>query len=439
MTSATTPPVDRRSLRRAFLASLSGTALEWYDFTAYSAAAALVFPRLFFPAADPLTGTLLAFSTYAVGYVSRPLGGVVFGRLGDVIGRKQVLVLTLVLIGVATFLIGVLPTYATIGVAAPVVLVLLRFAQGVGVGGEWGGAVLLSSEFGDPRRRGFWASAAQVGPPAGNLLSNGVLAVLTAALSDAAFLSWGWRVTFLLSGVLVAFGLWIRLKLEDTPVFRAIEQAGDRSEAPIKEVFATERRGLLTGVLSRIGPDVTYALFTVFVLSYGTTHGFSRGQVLAATLIAATLQLGLIPLAGALSDRVNRRGLYAVAAAGAAIWPFVFFPAIGSGSFPLLVLGVVVGLVLHSFMYGPQAAFIIEQFSPRLRYTGSSLAYTIAGLFGGALAPLAFAALNGRFGSWLPVALYVLVAGLLTLAGLSMGRDPQPAEDEAYLARVPSS
>jgi MFS family permease len=436
MTSATTPPVDRRSLRRAFLASLSGTALEWYDFTAYSAAAALVFPRLFFPAADPLTGTLLAFSTYAVGYVSRPLGGVVFGRLGDVIGRKQVLVLTLVLIGVATFLIGALPTYATIGVAAPVVLVLLRFAQGVGVGGEWGGAVLLSSEFGDPRRRGFWASAAQVGPPAGNLLSNGVLAVLTAALSDAAFLSWGWRVTFLLSGVLVAFGLWIRLKLEDTPVFRAIEQSGDRSEAPIKEVFATERRGLLTGVLSRIGPDVTYALFTVFVLSYGTTHGFSRGQVLAATLIAATLQLGLIPLAGALSDRVNRRGLYAVAAAGAAIWPFVFFPAIGGGSFPLLVLGVVVGLVLHSFMYGPQAAFIIEQFSPRLRYTGSSLAYTIAGLFGGALAPLAFAALNGRFGSWLPVALYVLVAGLLTLTGLSMGRDPQPAEDEAYLARA---
>jgi MFS family permease len=226
MTSPTNAPVDRRALRRAFLASLSGTSLEWYDFTAYSAAAALVFPKLFFPAANPLTGTLLAFSTYAVGYVSRPLGGVVFGRLGDVIGRKQVLVLTLVLIGVATFLIGALPTYATIGIAAPILLVLLRFAQGVGVGGEWGGAVLLSSEFGDPRRRGFWASAAQVGPPAGNLLSNGVLAGLTAALSDAAFLSWGWRVTFLLSGVLVAFGLWIRLKLEDTPVFRAIQEAG---------------------------------------------------------------------------------------------------------------------------------------------------------------------------------------------------------------------
>jgi len=436
MTSATTPPVDSRSLRRAFLASLCGTTLEWYDFAAYSAAAALVFPRLFFPAADPLTGTLLAFSTYAVGYLSRPLGGVVFGRLGDVIGRKQVLVLTLVLIGVATFLIGLLPTYATIGITAPIVLVLLRFAQGVGVGGEWGGAVLLSSEFGDPRRRGFWASAAQVGPPAGNLLSNGVLAVLTAALSDAAFLSWGWRVAFLLSGVLVAFGLWIRLKLEDTPVFRAIERTGDRSDAPVTEVFRTQRRGLLTGILSRIGPDVSYALFTVFVLSYGTAHGFSRGQVLTATLIGAAGQLGLMPLAGALSDRVNRRALYAAAAVGAGIWPFVFFPAISGGSFPLLILGVVVGLALHSFMYGPQAAFIIEQFSPRLRYTGSSLAYTIAGLFGGAVAPLAFAALNGRFDSWLPVALYVLVASLFTLTGLAMGRDSQPAEDEAYLARA---
>ncbi|MDT7673918.1 MAG: hypothetical protein QOD82_1820, partial [Pseudonocardiales bacterium] len=256
MTSPTNSPVDRRSLHRAFLASLSGTSLEWYDFTAYSAAAALVFPRLFFPAADPLTGTLLAFSTYAVGYVSRPLGGVVFGRLGDVIGRKQVLVLTLVLIGVATFLIGALPTYATIGIAAPILLVLLRFAQGVGVGGEWGGAVLLSSEYGDPRQRGFWASAAQIGPPAGNLMANGVLALLGAMLTDAQFLLWGWRVAFLLSAVLVAVGLWIRVTLEETPVFKAIEARGDRPTAPVSEVFRTETRALVPAVLCRVGPDV---------------------------------------------------------------------------------------------------------------------------------------------------------------------------------------
>src|SRR5438094_1803911 len=229
------PEIDRRSLAKAFTASLTGTSLEWYDFAVYSAAAALVFPHLFFPDSDPLTGTLLAFSTYAVGYVSRPLGGVVFGRLGDVIGRKQVLVLTLLLIGVATFLIGLLPTYGTIGVAAPIILVLLRFAQGIGVGGEWGGAVLLSSEFGDPRKRGFWSSAAQVGPPAGNLLSNGVLALLTVLLTNDQFLSWGWRVAFLLSPLLVGFGLWIRLQLEDTAVLKAIQESGERPAAPLEE------------------------------------------------------------------------------------------------------------------------------------------------------------------------------------------------------------
>jgi len=429
--------IDRRSLVKAFTASLTGTSLEWYDFAVYSAAAALVFPQLFFPESDPLTGALLAFSTYAVGYVSRPLGGFVFGRLGDVVGRKQVLVLTLLLIGVATFLIGVLPTYATIGVAAPIILVLLRFAQGVGVGGEWGGAVLLSSEFGDPRKRGFWSSAAQIGPPAGNLLSNGVLALLSATLTDEAFLGWGWRAAFLLSAVLVGFGLWIRLRLEDTPVFRAIQQRGEQPAAPIGDVFRTQGRGLLAGVLSRIGPDVSYALFTVFVITYGTTVvGMSRAQVLTAILVGSACQLGLIPLAGAVSDRFNRRAVYAAAAVGSAIWPFVFFPAIDAGSTAVLVVGVVVGLALHSFMYGPQAAFVTEQFTPRLRYTGSSLAYTIAGVFGGAIAPLAFTALLGAWASWVPVALYVLVACLVTLAGLVAGRDANPDEDEELLVTL---
>lgn len=228
MTSTPTarPPVARKDLLKAFTASLSGTTLEWYDFAIYSAAAAIVLPSLFFPSGDPMVGVLLAFSTYAVGYVSRPLGGVVFGRLGDKIGRKKVLVWTLFLIGVSTFLIGVLPTYQSISVAAPLILVLLRFAQGVGVGGEWGGAVLLSSEYGNPHYRGFWSSAAQIGPPAGNLLANGVFAGLSLALPEDSFFAWGWRVAFLLSAVLVLFGLWIRLKLEDTPVFKAVEKTG---------------------------------------------------------------------------------------------------------------------------------------------------------------------------------------------------------------------
>ncbi|OMH25470.1 MFS transporter [Tersicoccus phoenicis] len=426
--------IDSRGLHKAFVASLTGTSLEWYDFAVYSAASALVLPALFFPSADQFTSTLLAFSTYAVGYVSRPVGGVVFGRLGDIIGRKRVLVITLLLIGVSTFLIGVLPTYVDIGGTAALLLVLLRFAQGVGVGGEWGGAVLLSSEFGDPRHRGFWASAAQIGPPAGNLLANGALAALTASLSSDAFLQWGWRVAFLFSAVLVAFGLWIRLKLEDTPVFQALESRGDRSEAPVREVFTTQLRPLISGILSRLGPDVQYALLTVFSLTYAVQHlQLSRNAALVAVLIGSAFQLVTIPLAGWLSDRIRRRTLYAIAAAGTIVYSFVFFVILQPGAQGLLIIALIVGLTFHSFMYGPQAAYVIEQFHPRLRYTGASLAYTIAGVFGGALAPLMFTLVSSNGAVWWPVAVYVAVACVLTLVGLAMGREGDPAEDEAYL------
>jgi MFS family permease len=421
-------------LIKAYAASLTGTALEYYDFAVYSAAAALVFPQLFFPGEDPLTGTLLSFSTYAVGFLARPVGGIVFGRLGDRVGRKNVLVWTLMLIGAATLLIGLLPGYASIGVAAPIILVMLRFAQGVGVGGEWGGAVLLSSEYGDPAKRGFWASAAQIGPPAGNLLANGVLAVLAAALTEEAFLSWGWRVAFLISAVLVGFGLWIRLKLEDTPVFQAIKESGERPKAPIKEVFATQKRALTAAALARVGPDVLYALFTVFVATYATqVLGMTRSQVLTAVLLGSAAQLALIPLAGALSDRINRRLLYAIAAIGSAIWVPVFFLILGQPSMPLLILGVVIGLAFHALMYGPQAAYIVEQFDIHLRYAGSSLAYTLAGVVGGAIAPLVFTALLGAFGSWVPIALYLAGCVAVTLVGLGLGRDPQPQEEEHVL------
>ncbi|KAA0927732.1 MFS transporter [Rhodococcus sp. ANT_H53B] len=426
--------VDRKGLAKAFAASLTGTALEWYDFAVYSAAAALVFPLVFFPDSDPLTGTLLAFSTYAVGYVARPVGGFVFGRLGDVIGRKQLLVITLMLIGVTTFAIGLIPGYDTIGIAAPIILVTMRFCQGVAVGGEWGGAVLLSSEYGDPRKRGFWSSAAQIGPPAGNLLANGALAILTLSLTDQQFESWGWRVAFLFSAVLVGFGLWIRLKLEDTPVFKALQESGERSEAPISEVFKTELRPLVAGIMSRVAPDVIYALFTVFSITYGTQKlGFERSEVLTAILVGSACQLGLIPLAGAVSDRINRRLVYGIAAVGGVAWSAIFFLVIGGGSLPLLILGVVVGLAFHSFMYGPQAAFVTEQFSVRLRSTGSSLAYTIAGVFGGAMAPLIFVYLLDRTDSWVPIAGYIVIVGAVTLVGLALGRNPDPTEDEHYV------
>ncbi|MGG5174813.1 MFS transporter [Pseudarthrobacter sp. J1763] len=426
-------PVRPKGLYKAFAASLTGTALEWYDFAVYSAAAAVVFPIVFFPSSDPLTGTILAFSTYAVGYVSRPIGGIVFGRLGDRIGRKRVLVTTLMIIGVATVLIGILPSYASIGITAPIILVLLRFAQGVGVGGEWGGAVLLSSEYGDPKRRGFWASAAQVGPPAGNLLANGALAILTVTLSNEQFISFGWRIAFLISALLVGFGLWIRLRLEDTPIFKAIEAHGDQPNAPVSEVFRKELRPLIAATLCRVGPDVLYALFTVFTLTYGIQFlGYQRNQVLTAVLIGSAFQLFMIPLAGAVSDRFNRRWVYGIAAGAGAIWTFIFFVVLGGNSQPMLIVGIVLGLMAHSFMYGPQAAFIVEQFSPRLRSTGSSLAYTFAGVIGGAIAPLMFTILLSEFNTWIPVAIYVAVAAVVTLIGLSLGRDSNTDEDEEY-------
>ncbi|WP_067540342.1 MFS transporter [Nocardia crassostreae] len=426
-------PEHRKGLFKAFAASLTGTALEWYDFAIYSTAAALVFPQVFFPGEDPLTGTILAFSTYAVGYLARPVGGFVFGRLGDILGRKRLLVITLLMIGISTFAIGLIPGYVTIGIAAPLILVVLRFAQGVAVGGEWGGAVLLSSEYGDPRRRGFWASAAQVGPPAGNLLANGALALLTVVLSEDQFEDWGWRLAFLASAVLVGFGLWIRLRLEDTPVFQALPESGERPEAPISEVFREQTRPLVAAVLARLAPDVMYAMFVVFSITYGTKHlDFERTDVLVAVLIGSAFQLFMIPWAGAISDRINRRLVYGVAAVGGLVWTFVFFPLIGTNSQLWLTVGITVGLAFHSFMYGPQAALITEQFSVRLRSTGSSLAYTIAGVFGGAMAPLLFTTLLSRFDSWVPLGIYILIVTVLTVLGLYLTRDRDTAEDEHY-------
>ena len=433
-----TPAAGKRKLPpgalKAYIASLTGTSLEYYDFAIYSVASALVFPKVFFPGNDEFVGLLLSFSAFAVGYLARPIGGVIFGRLGDKIGRKHVLVVTLMLIGVATVLIGALPGYATLGVAAPIILVLLRLAQGIGVGGEWGGAVLLSSEFGDAKRRGFWSSAAQIGPPAGNLMANGVLALLAATLSNEAFLSWGWRVAFLASALLVVFGLLIRLKLEETPVFKAIQAHGEQPKAPIKEVFTTEPRALVAAALSRVCPDVLYALFTVFVAVYATKQlGMTTGNVLGAILIGSAFQIFLIPAAGALTDRFNRRLVYGIAAVGTAAYIPLFFLMIEGKSVVMLTIGVVIGLAFHAFMYGPQAAYITEQFPARLRYAGSSLAYTLAGVIGGAIAPLVFTALYAASGNWVLIAGYLAVASIVTVIGLALGRNPQTEEEERLL------
>jgi metabolite-proton symporter len=411
------------------LASLVGTSLEWYDFFLYGSAAALVFNKLFFPNFDPFVGTLLSFTTYAVGFVARPVGGAVFGHYGDKLGRKNVLVATLVLMGTATFLIGLLPTYDTAGAAAPALLVTLRFLQGLGLGGEWGGAVLMSLEHGPPGRRGFAASWPQVGVPVGNLLAAGVLGLLSRVLSDAAFLSWGWRIPFLLSGVLIGVGLWIRLSITESPLFAEVAQSGTKARLPLADVFRLYPRELLVAIGSRIGTDVAFYTFSLFVLTYVTdTLHLNRSVALAAVLIASGCQVVLIPLFGAASDRFGRRPVYLTGAVGAAVWAFAFFPLLDTRSRAAIAGATVVALLFHAAMYGPQAAFIAELFSTRLRYSGASLAYQIAGVLGGALAPIISLALLHHFHSALAVSVYVAAALALTVVSLLLAPETRDVD-----------
>lgn len=406
------------SVRRILAGSIVGTSLEWYDFVLYGNAAALVFNRLFFPTFSPLTGTLLAFTTYAVGFVARPLGGVIFGHFGDRVGRKSVLVVTLLMMGTSTMLIGALPTYSTIGVAAPLLLVTLRFVQGLGLGGEWAGAVLMPIEHGSGSRRGLNASWPQIGVPAGSLLATAVLGLMAAVLPDPAFLSWGWRVPFLISAGFVFVGLWIRFSLCESPLFTAV-QPGDKPKMPLVEVCQRHPRNILIAIGARIGTDVAFYVFSLYVLTYLTTNlGMSHQFALEAVLIASTFQLALIPACGALSDRFGRRPVYLAGAIGAAIWAFAFFPLLATKSTVLIIVATVVAFATHAAMYGPQAAFIAELFSTRLRYSGASLGYQLAGIPGGALAPILSIALARQFGSTLAVSLYVLVAILITVIAL---------------------
>jgi metabolite-proton symporter len=424
-----------RTPRRVIVASLVGTSLEWYDFFLYGTASALVFNTLFFPTFDPVVGTLLAFATYAVGFVARPLGGIVFGHFGDRVGRKQVLVITLLIMGVATFLIGLLPTYATIGVAAPILLVVLRFAQGLGLGGEWGGAVLMSLEHGAPDRRGLNASWPQVGVPVGNLLAAGVLALLNGVLSEEAFLSWGWRVAFLLSGALVVVGLWIRMTIAESPLFAKVEQSGAKARLPLVEVLARHPKELLIAMGARLGTDVAFYTFTLYILTFVTTNlGLPRGVGLTAVLVGSACQLALIPLFGALSDRFGRRPVYALGAISSAVWAFVFFPLLSTRSTGVIVLATVVALATHAAMYGPQAAFIAELFSTKLRYSGASMGYQIAGVLGGGIAPIVSIALAESFGTAFAVSAYVLAMVVLTLVALAVA--PETARSDLHDERA---
>jgi MFS transporter, MHS family, shikimate and dehydroshikimate transport protein len=404
------------SIRKVVVASFIGTTIEWYDFFIYTTAAALVFPQLFFPSFEPLAGTLASFATYAVGFLARPLGGVIFGHYGDKIGRKAMLVTTLLVMGVATFLVGLLPTYETIGIWAPILLVVLRLLQGLGLGGEWGGAVLMAVEHSPDDKRGLNGSWPQMGAPAGLVLATGAFAAVSAISGDA-FAAWGWRVPFLLSIFLIALGLYIRLAIYESPAFSRVRESGTEAQMPIVDVFRTYPKNVLLAVGSRIGIDVVFYIFAVYALTYVSTNlGLPRNLGLVAVSIAALIEIFTIPAFASLSDKVGRRPVLMTGAAFLAVWIFPFFWLLDTRSTSLIILAVIVGLSIgHAAVYGTQASFYAELFGTRVRYSGASLGYQLAGIFGGALAPIIATTLYAATGGPGLIGVYVAVLCLLSI------------------------
>ena len=366
--------------------------------------------------------------TYALGFVARPIGGVVFGHFGDRVGRKKMLVASLLMMGLGTFAIGLLPTYASIGLAAPLLLVFCRLLQGFAVGGEWGGAVLMVSEHGSDGWRGFWASWPQAGVAMGNLLATAVLWILAFVQSDATFLAWGWRLPFLLSAVLVAVGMWVRLTIEESPVFKEAAQEMEKQDRglPILEVIREYPREVFVAMGMRMAENISYYIFTVISITYATTYiAVDKPVILRALLIGASVQFIVVPAIGALSDKVGRRPLYLAGAVGVAVWTFVFFNLLDTKEPNKILLGVVVGLILHSLMYAPQAAFFSELFGTSVRYTGASVGYQLASIFAGALAPIIALKLLGDVtdGNTTAVGIYVSIASVLTIIAVLFARE----------------
>jgi len=414
-----------RQLRRAVVASAVGTAIEWYDFFLYGTLAGLVFAKLFFPASNPYTGTLEAFGVYAIGFAARPVGAAIFGHYGDRIGRKAALVATLLLMGIATFAVALVPTYASIGVWGGVTLTVLRFVQGVGVGGEWGGSVLLAMEWSKSHAsRGFVASWPQFGVPCGLLLAN--LAVLAVSrVSGDDFLVWGWRVPFLLSAVLVGVGLWIRLGILETPVFARLLRERKVEHAPIAQALRRHPKEIALSALARLAEQTPFYIFTAFVFSYAKLGGLpvSRDFLLLCVLAASVVELAAIPLAGHLSDRIGRKRTYMIGAALIGPFAFAYFAMLRSGSPALVIAAVVLSLVPHALMYGPQAALIAESFTGRLRYSGASLGYQLASVIAGGPAPLVATWLLARFRTPYAIAGYILACAAATLAATALMKD----------------
>ena len=427
MTSTSTPPppVTANTPRRVALASAIGTTIEWYDFYLYATATALVFNQLFFPSISPTAGTLAAFATYAAGFGARPIGAVISGHLGDRLGRKTVLVGALLIMGLATTAIGLLPSYATIGVAAPVLLVVLRLLQGLAVGGEWAGAAILAVEHAPPRRRGFFGSFTQLGSPAGMLLATGSFFLVRTVAGNEAFLDWAWRLPFLASVLLVIVGLVIRLRIEDAPEFVALREQGALARLPVVEVLRAAPRNVVITIGLRLSQIALFVLLTTYGLTYiAGALGKASNAGLLAVVVSSAIGLATTPLWAILSDRVGRRSPYLFGVVAGVVALALFFLAVGTESTVLVVLAMVLGInVAHDAMYGPQAAWFAELFDTRVRYSGASLGYGIGSVIAGGFAPLVAAALVAATGSFWPVVGLFAVVSVLTGIAAILGRE----------------
>jgi MFS family permease len=421
---------DKSNMRKVALTSLAGTSIEWYDFFIYGTAAAIVFPKAFFPQdLPPMVLLIISFSTFAVGFVARPVGGIIFGHFGDRIGRKHTLVVALMMMGAATTLIGLLPTYGTIGIAAPLLLVLLRFIQGLAIGGQWGGAMLLVTESAPANQRGWYGAYAQAGAPVGVILANLAFIGVSMSMSDESFMSWGWRLPFLASIVLIGVSLFVQLRLEDTEAFKALKAAQDSQNqaevvvrSPIIQALRKYPRTIMLAAGAFLSVQVTFYILIAFTVAYGLNSpsvSLSREAMLTAVLIASAVMVPTQFYFSGLSDRVGRKKIYRWGAILTGLWGFALFPLIDTGSLALIALGLTLGLAFLGMQYGPQAAYFTELFSTEVRYSGASLGYQLGAIVGGALAPTLAVLLWKELGIVF-VSIYILLAALLTLWALSL-------------------
>ena len=433
MVSETSSKSERKGLRRVVAASMAGTVVEWYEFFLYATAATLVFNKIFFPDnGNDLDNIIKAFLTYAVGFIARPIGGIVFGHFGDKYGRKHLLQVAIVLVGATTFLLGCLPTFNSIGYAAPVMLIVLRFAQGFAVGGEWGGAVLLVAEHAPNKERGFWASWPQAAVPVGNLLATIVLLVLSSTLSDEAFLAWGWRVGFWLSVVIVVVGYYIRTRVSDAPIFQEAKAELEQNAAAgygVKEVFKRYPRGVFTAMGLRFGENIMYYMVVTFSITYMATQlKMDTSTILGLMLIAHVIHAILVPLVGRFTDTRGRRPVYGTGVILMMIWGVAAFPLFNTANHAIILSTIVLGLAVHALMYAGQPAIMAEMFPTRMRYSGVSLGYQVTSIVAGSMAPIIATWLLKVYGSWVPVAGYIVFAALVTLVAVYFMKETKGAD-----------